>query len=79
MIQSVPTTPSRVYSIDFIREEVSQLVYSGAVSRQQPIYVLCNYIPVREWNDVECELEHNGFLLRDRIGELVTQHQWEND
>ena len=67
------------FSIDAIKDEARQLVEKGAISRQQPIYVLCNYIPAREWALVECELERCDFLLRDRIGDLMGQEEWEND
>ncbi len=67
------------FSIDAIKDEARQLVEKGVVSRQQPIYVLCNYIPAREWAFVECELERCDFLLRDRIGDLMGQEEWEND
>ncbi|GAC1449786.1 MAG: DUF4327 family protein [Chamaesiphon sp.] len=67
------------YSIDVIQEEARQLVEKGIVSRQQPIYVLCQYIPVREWVCVECELERCNFLLRDRICDLMGSEAWEND
>jgi uncharacterized protein YqgQ len=56
MIQSVR------YSIDVIQEEVRHLVKKGLVSRRQPIYNICEYIPVREWQQVERELESHGFL-----------------
>lgn len=67
------------FSIDAIKDEARNLVEKGVVSRQQPIYVLCNYIPAREWAFVECELERCDFLLRDRIGDLMGQEEWEND
>jgi uncharacterized protein YqgQ len=73
MIQSIQ------YSMDFIQDEARQLVQKGIVSRQQPIYVLCQYIPAREWAHVECELEKSSFLLRDRIGDLLGREDWEND
>ncbi|MEQ8381285.1 MAG: DUF4327 family protein [Coleofasciculus sp. A1-SPW-01] len=76
---SAPSTPSIRYSIDVIQEEARQLVEKGVVSRQQPIYVLCQYIPAREWVCVECELELCDFLLRDRIGDLIGSEEWEND
>ena len=79
MLQSVKPIQYRSYSIDAIREEANQLVRSGHASRQQPLYVLCNYIPAREWSDVEQELERHSFLLRDRIGDLISQEYWEND
>ncbi|MEB3120307.1 MAG: DUF4327 family protein, partial [Snowella sp.] len=44
-----------------------------------PIYVLCQYIPAREWVCVECELERSDFLLRDQIGDLMSSECWDND
>lgn len=73
MIQSVQ------YSMSSLEDEARQLVYKGAVSRSQPIYVLCQYIPAREWAGVECVLETNGFLLRDRVGDLIGREEWDND
>lgn len=73
MIQSVR------YSIDVIQEEVRDLVKKGLVSRRQPIYNLCQYIPVREWQEVERELEAHGFLLRDRIIDLMGREDWDED
>lgn len=67
------------YSIDEIRDEARQLIEKGTISRQQPIYTLCEYIPAREWVCVECELERCEYLLRDCIGELVAYESWEND
>lgn len=76
-MKTIPTSVS--YSIDVIREEAYQLVHSGNLSRQQPIYTLCQYIPPCEWPDVECELERHDFLLRDPIIDLLNQEIWEND
>jgi hypothetical protein len=67
------------YSLDFIQDEARHLVRQGVISRQQPIHVLCRYIPAREWTGIECELEKNDFLLRDRIGDLVGRENWDND
>ena len=72
-----PTTIN--YSIDAIQDEARQLVERGTVSRQQPIYILCQYIPPREWVGVECELEKCGYLLRDHIGDLLPIEAWDND
>lgn len=77
-LPSTPTTTTR-YTIDMIRDEARQLVEKGAISRQQPLYVLCQYIPAREWVCVECELEQCEFLLRDRVGDLIGAEEWEND
>jgi uncharacterized protein YqgQ len=71
--------PSIHYSIDMIKDEVRHLVDKGTVSRHQPIYVLCQFIPAREWVCVECELERCDYLLRDQIGDLVSSETWEND
>lgn len=73
MIQSVQ------YSMSLLKDEARQLVQKGAVSRNQPIYVLCQYIPAREWAGVEGVLETHDFLLRDRIGDLLGREDWDND
>lgn len=78
-IDTVQSTPSVRYSINVLQEEARHLVEKGIVSRQQPIYVLCQYIPAREWVCVECELEQCDFLLRDRIADLIGSEEWEND
>lgn len=67
------------YSIDVIRDEARQLLEQGTISRHQPIYTLCEYIPAREWVCVECELARCEYLLRDSIGDLVAYEYWEND
>lgn len=73
MIQSVQC------SLELLKDEATQLVQKGVVSRHQPIYVLCQHIPAREWAGVELVLENNDFLLRDRIGDLLGREEWEND
>ncbi len=73
MLQSVQ------YSLNIIKDEARQLVQRGLVSRNQPIYILCQYIPAREWACIETELERCNFLLRDRIGDLMGREDWEND
>ncbi len=73
MLQSVE------YSLNVIQEEARQLVQKGVISRQQPIYILCQFIPPREWACVEGELERSNFLLRDRIADLMGHEEWEND
>ena len=78
-INTIQSTNSLRYSIEVIQDEARQLVDKGVISRQQPIYVLCQYIPAREWVCVECELERCSFLLRDRIGDLMGHEEWEND
>ena len=76
---SLNTVPYIRYSLDVIQDEARQLVHKGVVTRQQPIYTLCQYIPPREWICVECELEKCDFLLRDRIGDLIGIEEWDND
>ena len=76
---SVNTLPSIQYSLNVIKDEARQLVERGVISRQQPIYTLCEYIPPREWVCVECELEECDYLLRDRIGDLIGCEHWDND
>jgi uncharacterized protein YqgQ len=71
--------PASDYSIQMIQDEVRHLVDKGIVSRHQPIYILCQYIPAREWVCVECELEKCDYLLRDQIGDLIASEVWDND
>jgi Domain of unknown function (DUF4327) len=67
------------FSVGLIQDEARQLVQKGVISTHQPIYVLCKYIPAREWSSVECVLEENDYLLRDRIGDLIGREDWDND
>ncbi len=67
------------YTIESLKEEARQLIEKGILSRQQPIYTLCKYIPAREWVCIECELERGEYLLRDTIADLVAYENWEND
>ena len=76
---TLPSIPSSRYSIEMIQDEARQLVEKGMVSRYQPIYVLCQHIPPRQWVGVECELERCDYLLRDQIGDLIASEAWEND
>lgn len=67
------------YSINEIKNEARHLVERGIIDRHQPICILCNFIPPREWICVECELEQNDYLLRNHICDLLSQEKWEND
>ena len=78
-VNTVPSISTSYYSLGVIQDEARRLVQKGAVSRQQPIYTLCQYIPAREWVCIECELERCEFLLRDRIADLIGREEWEND
>jgi uncharacterized protein YqgQ len=79
MISTEVSIRPRQYSLDTIRDEVRQLLEKGLVSRNQPLYVLCQLIPAREWVHIECELERCDYLLRDRIGDIVACETWDND
>ncbi|QFS51786.1 DUF4327 family protein [Nostoc sphaeroides] len=67
------------YDLEVIKEEARQLIDKGLVSRNQPIYALCQYIPGRDWVCVELELEENDFLLRDKIIDLLGREDWIED
>jgi hypothetical protein len=72
------TFPNK-FDISSIQNEVRQLVERGRVSRHQPIYVLCQYLPAREWMHFESELEKADYLLRDPIGDLLFSEDWSDD
>jgi hypothetical protein len=78
-VSTLTPAPTFYYSIKMIQDEARQLVENGTVSRHQPIYTLCQYIPAREWVCVECELERCDYLLRDQIGDLISHEIWAND
>lgn len=67
------------YNFDMIVDEVRALLDNGTVTPLQPLYILANYIPAREWLAVEMELEEQGYLLRNRIGEILAKQKWDND
>jgi hypothetical protein len=80
MIQSTLSLPNNFFvSLGQIRDEVRNLVEQNLVRRNQSLYCLCEFIPPREWNSIESELEKYGFLLRDCIGDLLGAEKWEND
>ena len=78
-VNTLPSLSLTHYDLNVIKDEVRQLVEKGTVSRHQPIYVLCQYIPAREWVCVECELEKYDYLLRDQIGDLIPREEWDSD
>lgn len=78
LLNAVPCLQTQ-YSLEVIQEEARQLVHKGIISTQQPIYVLCEYVPPRDWVYFAHELEANEYLLRDRIGDLLAHEQWRND
>lgn len=75
----VTTVQKKVYTLDMLRDEARALVEKGLVDRQQPIYALCRYVPGREWECFEVQLEENEFLLRDHIIDLLSHERWEED
>jgi hypothetical protein len=77
--KTLPPTFPADRSIDILREEAKQLLEKGAIGRQQPLYILCQYIPAREWVYIEQALEKEDYLLRDPIGDLVGSEQWRDD
>ncbi len=73
------TSLQQKLTLDMLRDEAQNLVNQRIVSRQQPIYVLCRYIPEREWECFEVDLEENEFLLRDPIIDLLSKEEWPED
>ena len=51
----------------------------GVISLNQPLRILCEYLPAQHWHKIEQELEVNDYLLRDRIIDLLGALRWEND
>ena len=73
------TTYEKIYDLDMLRDEARNLVNQGRVNRQQPIYTLCQYISEREWACIEVNLAENEFLMRDRIIDLLSREEWDED
>lgn len=78
LLNAVPCLQTQ-YSLGVVQEEARQLVHKGIISRQQPISVLCQYIPPRDWIYFATQLEASEYLLRDRIGDLLACEEWCND
>ena len=68
-----------IYSLSFIKDEVQELLRQGLISRHQSIYTLRWYIPNRDWDEIELELERNNFLSRDPIIDLIDNEEWRED
>ena len=73
------TTSVKRYSINLIREEAANLLEIGVIALDQPLRILFEYLPAKQWNTIECELERHDYLLRDRIIDLVGEVKWESD
>ena len=79
MISTPSATPVQRYSINTIREEAINLVQNGVIALNQPLRILFEYLPARQWNLIECELERYDYLLRDHVIDLVGAISWESD
>ncbi|MEL6929603.1 MAG: DUF4327 family protein [Cyanobacteria bacterium J06600_6] len=73
------TTSVKRYSINSIREEAANLLEIGVIALDQPLRILFEYLPAKQWSMIECELELHDYLLRDRIIDLVGEINWECD
>jgi hypothetical protein len=71
--------PIKRYSIAIIREEASNLLEVGVITIDQPLRILFEYLPAKEWEMIECELERYDYFLRDRIIDLVGKINWDSD
>ena len=72
-------TSTKRYSIDTIKQEVYSLLEIRIITIDQPLRILYDYLPAKQWNEIECELERYDYLLRDRIIDLVGKLEWESD
>ena len=66
-------------SINEIKDKARHLVETGKIEPYQPIYVLCKFILPKEWICIECELEDNDYLLKDRICDFLARDEWSED
>ena len=75
----ISTTSLERYSISAIRNEAASLLEMGVIALDQPLRILFEYLPAKQWNTIECELERHDYLLRDRIIDLVGKVDWDGD
>ncbi|HEY9770847.1 MAG TPA: DUF4327 family protein [Coleofasciculaceae cyanobacterium] len=75
----ISTASTKRYSFVEIREEAIYLVQIGEIALDRPLRILFEYLPAKQWNVIECELERHDYLLRDRIIDLVGKISWESD
>jgi hypothetical protein len=75
----ISTVSTKRYSIGTIKEEAYNLVENGLITLDQPLRILFEYLPVQQWNMIECELERHDYLLRDRVIDLIGKLKWESD
>ncbi len=79
MISTPSATPVQRYSINTIREEAINLVQNGVIALNQPLRILFENRPARQWNLIECKLESYDYLLREHVIDLVGAISWESD
>jgi len=75
----ISTTAIERYTISTIRDEAASLLEMGVIALNQPLRILFEYLPAKQWNTIECELERHDYLLRDRIIDLVGEVNWDCD
>lgn len=75
----ISATSTIRYSIDVIKEEACNLVENNVVTKDQPLRILCEYLPAGQWRQIECELERYDYLLRDHIIDLIGNLNWDDD
>lgn len=73
------TTTIKRCSISTIREETTNLLEIGVITLDQPLRILFEYLPAKQWKAIECELEMHDYLLRDRIIDLIGNINWDSD
>lgn len=75
----ISATSTKRYSIGAIKEEAYNLLENGVITLDQPLRILCEYLPAQQWNKIECELERHDYLLRDHVIDLIGKLEWESD
>lgn len=75
----ISTASTKRYDLGAIREEAYNLVENKIISIDQPLRILCEYMPIQYWNIIERELERHDYLLRDRVIDLIGAFDWDND
>lgn len=68
-----------VYTLNELKSEARCLLDRGIINRHQPLCILCEFIPQREWICAKCELERNDYTLKDRICDLLCKEEWLED
>ncbi len=68
-----------IYDYEVFRDEVRYLIEQGQIRAHQPLYMLCKYMPTRDWPWIEQELEHHNLLPGEPISELLGNHRWDSD